>query len=208
MAISDYSTTPASNTSISGINVAENCPPANVNNAIRQLMADLAVQNAALPDGSDFQPIDPTLTALAALTTAANKLPYATGSDSFTTTDFTAYGRTLLALADAAALRTNIGAVTVTAASLAANGYVKLNISGTDFIIQWGTFTAAANSSTTVSLPTAFASFSRTVCNGVGETGTGQQATQPTVRTSSLTSFSAFSGADVATTAYFISVGV
>lgn len=41
MAVSDYSTTPGSNTSISGINIAEGCPPANVNNAIRQLMADV-----------------------------------------------------------------------------------------------------------------------------------------------------------------------
>ena len=42
MAISDYSTTAASNTTISGINVDENCPPAGLNNAIRQMMADLA----------------------------------------------------------------------------------------------------------------------------------------------------------------------
>jgi len=40
MSFSDYSTTPASNTTIAGINVAENCPPGGINNAIRQLMAD------------------------------------------------------------------------------------------------------------------------------------------------------------------------
>lgn len=40
MAFSDYSTTPASNTSIEGINVGEGCAAANINNAIRQLMAD------------------------------------------------------------------------------------------------------------------------------------------------------------------------
>lgn len=40
MAFSDYSTTPASNTSIEGISVAEGCAAANINNAIRQLMAD------------------------------------------------------------------------------------------------------------------------------------------------------------------------
>lgn len=42
MAIGDYSTTPGNNAAISGINIAEGCAPANVNNAIRQLMADLA----------------------------------------------------------------------------------------------------------------------------------------------------------------------
>ena len=40
MAFTAYSTTPASNTTIAGINVAENCPPGNMNDAIRQLMAD------------------------------------------------------------------------------------------------------------------------------------------------------------------------
>jgi hypothetical protein len=40
MSFGSYSTTPASNTTCNGINVAENCPAANVNNAIRQIMAD------------------------------------------------------------------------------------------------------------------------------------------------------------------------
>ena len=39
--ISEYSATPASNTDISNINIAEGCSPANVNNAIRSLMAQL-----------------------------------------------------------------------------------------------------------------------------------------------------------------------
>lgn len=40
MAFSDYSTTPSANTSIGGSNVAEGCPPGNVNDALRQLAAD------------------------------------------------------------------------------------------------------------------------------------------------------------------------
>ncbi len=40
MPFSDYSTTAASNTTIGGQNVAEGCPPGNINNAVRQLMAD------------------------------------------------------------------------------------------------------------------------------------------------------------------------
>jgi hypothetical protein len=40
MAFGSYSTTPASNTTIGGISIAEGCPAGNVNNAIRQLMAD------------------------------------------------------------------------------------------------------------------------------------------------------------------------
>jgi hypothetical protein len=39
--ISEYSATSADNTDISNINIAEGCSPANVNNAIRTLMAQL-----------------------------------------------------------------------------------------------------------------------------------------------------------------------
>lgn len=41
MAVSDWNTDPNLNTFISGINIAENCPAANINNAIRQAMADI-----------------------------------------------------------------------------------------------------------------------------------------------------------------------
>jgi microcystin-dependent protein len=37
-----YSATPANNTDVAGINIAEGCAPANINNAIRQVMADIA----------------------------------------------------------------------------------------------------------------------------------------------------------------------
>jgi len=47
MAISAYSSTPASNTAISGINIAEGCLPSGINDAIRQLMADIASQGLA-----------------------------------------------------------------------------------------------------------------------------------------------------------------
>ena len=42
MSIKDYNINPDLNTSISGINIAEQCFASNINNAIRQLMADLA----------------------------------------------------------------------------------------------------------------------------------------------------------------------
>lgn len=41
MSVADYNTDPNSNTSISGINIAEGCPPSGINNAIRQMMADI-----------------------------------------------------------------------------------------------------------------------------------------------------------------------
>lgn len=51
---------------------------------------------------------DPTLTALAAVTVAANDLIYATGPDAFAVFTTTAFGRDLLASANAAAARTTI----------------------------------------------------------------------------------------------------
>ena len=47
MAIKDYSTTPDLNTQISGINIAEGCAPSGINNAIRQLMADVKAESEA-----------------------------------------------------------------------------------------------------------------------------------------------------------------
>ncbi len=40
MSFADYSTNPALNVTIGGKNVAEGCPPGNINDAIRQLAAD------------------------------------------------------------------------------------------------------------------------------------------------------------------------
>lgn len=58
MAVSDYSTTPASNTTVGGINIAENCPPGNMNNAVRQIMADIRVMFNGLPVVTGFMPIN------------------------------------------------------------------------------------------------------------------------------------------------------
>lgn len=55
------------------------------------------------------QGLDATLTALAALTTAADKLIYTTGSDTFSTTDFTSAARSLLDDASTSAMRTTLG---------------------------------------------------------------------------------------------------
>ena len=41
-AIAQWDTTPANNTDIDGINIAENCPAAGINNALRTMMAQVA----------------------------------------------------------------------------------------------------------------------------------------------------------------------
>lgn len=83
MAVSDYSTTAGSNTSISGINIAEGCSPGNLNNAIRQLMADVkGFYNGA-------QLLDADLTSWAGITRAS-------GFDTFAATPSSANLRSLL----------------------------------------------------------------------------------------------------------------
>lgn len=56
------------------------------------------------------QAADATLTAMAGVTTAANKIIYFTGIDAAAAADLSAYGRTLIATADAAAARTALSA--------------------------------------------------------------------------------------------------
>jgi hypothetical protein len=45
--VSDYSTTPALNTAINGIDIAEGCAPDGYNNALRQIMADIKAWTAS-----------------------------------------------------------------------------------------------------------------------------------------------------------------
>lgn len=59
---------------------------------------------------SGKQPLDQTLTALAALAIAADRLIYGTGVDTFATTPLTAFARTLLDDVDAATMRATLGA--------------------------------------------------------------------------------------------------
>lgn len=62
---------------------------------------------------TDAQPLDATLTALAAIVTSADQLIYSTGLDTFNTTSFTAFGRSLVDDVDAAAARTTLGLGTI-----------------------------------------------------------------------------------------------
>ena len=53
---SDWSTTPASNTSIAGINIDEGCAPGNVNNALREIMAAAKTFANGAVNGANYMP--------------------------------------------------------------------------------------------------------------------------------------------------------
>jgi hypothetical protein len=87
-----------------------------------------------------YQELDATLTALAGVATAADKLIYATGSDTFSTTDLTSVARTLLAQTTQALMRTTglgmsaNGSSLVSAADYAAMRALLDLEAGTDFL--------------------------------------------------------------------------
>jgi hypothetical protein len=95
--ISEYSSTPASNTDIDGINIAEGCAPSGINNAIRELMSQLKDFQAGTAGDSFNGPVGTTTAAAGAFTTlaasgavtlsggTANGVPYLNSSKVLTT---------------------------------------------------------------------------------------------------------------------------
>lgn len=148
MAVSDWSTTAGSNTSIDGINIAENCSPAGVNNALRAIMAAIATWRDEGGGGGagGAQPLDATLTALAGLTTAADAMIYATGSDAFSTIPSAAFGRSLLntSSASAAASLLNVASAPVVTGTGGSNCAIAL---GGGLVMTTRSITASANTS-------------------------------------------------------------
>jgi hypothetical protein len=113
--ISEFSSTPANNTDIGGINIGEGMLPSDVNNSIRELMAQLKDQQAGL-DGDNFTVggnlVVTGTTSFASLTTVGNTTLGDSSGDTLTITGSTALIPNELNLNNAVAITRNNFSVT------------------------------------------------------------------------------------------------
>ena len=94
--ISEFSSTPVNNTDIAGINIAEGCAPSGINNAIRELMAQLKDQQTGA-DGDSFTVGGNLSVAGTTTLTGAATAPTPTFADSTTKIATTAFVQAALA---------------------------------------------------------------------------------------------------------------
>lgn len=134
--IAEYATDPASNADIAGLNIAEGCAPSVLNNAIRTIMAHLAVHLEGRQIGQDIQAQSSNLAALAELTLGANKLPYATGVGAMDLADLSEFARTLLDDQDATEARATLGV------AYATQGEAQAGVNETSFMTPQRTLQA------------------------------------------------------------------
>lgn len=215
----DWSATASNNTTLDGINVNTGMSPGNVDNAIRSLMA--LVRNtfvssweglfAGTTSGIPVSNGSGTISAKAAPTGDIVGTSDAQTLTNKTITGGTITGMTDIAVADggtgASTAATAFANIAVTASSLASPGYLKL-VNG--LIIQWGTKAVSANSSGSVTYPTAFASFSIPVTSAMAVSGAGSDDENCGYVTgsSSTTGFTIYNANNEAFTVPWIAVGV
>ena len=205
MAVSDWSTTAGDNGTVGAVNIAELCPAANVNNAIREVMAQIAQWRDGL-DG-DYQSRSTTLDAFSGLAVNPNTFPYSPTLGVLDMAPLTAFARSLLDDPDAANACLTLGAIRVAALSLTSPGYVRLQLGASSvFQIAWGAFIANANGTTSVNYAAAFPNASFALCNG-GTSATDANSNWPTVQGESTSGFTAFSASNTTVACRYIAVG-
>jgi hypothetical protein len=175
------------------VNIAEGCAPSNINNAIRTVMAQMRTAIATALDGflAGAAPL-PVPNGGTGVTSAAAALVALGAAARGANSDITALTGLITPLSvsrggtgatEAAAALAALGGLGVTASALTSPGYMKLS---NGFIIQWGTGTATGNTTTGVTYPTAFTTFSIPVVSG-NSSDLGAQDNGPAVTAATTT---------------------
>lgn len=146
MALSDYNVSAALNTLISGINIAEGMARADTNNAIRQLMADIATArlgyiaiplarstavSATFAAADNGKHVKLTGTTAAQTITIANQATVAIGADAAIVVRNESTQSWAVALGGGVSLKKN-GGTTSTTATLAAGAVAAFNMWASD----------------------------------------------------------------------------
>lgn len=146
-ALAALSTTSFGRSVLEAANAAALRTLAGLGTAALSALGDFDPAGAASAAQAASQPLDGELTAIAGLTSAADRLPYFTGSAAAAVATFTAAGRALIDDADAAAQRTTLGLGSLATASSLAHS-ATTGITANDHHNQSHDHSAAGDGST------------------------------------------------------------
>jgi hypothetical protein len=153
--ISEFSSTPANNTDIDSINIAEGCAPSGINDAIRELMAQLKDFQTGAAGDSFNGPVGTTTAAAGAFTTlaasgavtlsggTANGVAYLNGSKVLTTGSALVFDGTNLGIGTSSpGYKVDVVGATRVAETAAQNGY-EVAPGSTNIVTSYNRTTAA-----------------------------------------------------------------
>ena len=219
--IFDWSTDPNANVTIDGINVAEGCAPAGINNALRSIAA--IVRNtfssglATFFSGAAALPIangGTGATTAAGIRSAAGLGTIATqNANAVAITGGTISGLgTALPIASggtgaitASAALAALGGLGVSAYSFGSTGYIKFT---NNLILQWGSTTVGMDNPATVTFPIAFTTWNIPLASATAQYGSTTNSQNTGLSSWTLTTLSIWNADDRTVVVPWFAIGV